>query len=111
MNVTEMIGQYDLLLTSQNDLSPDEKLSPKLVAQRLAAIERIIAAQDSVHALNMATVTGALDALGASLDGLQQVIQSNEAPKEFSVFAAQLATFSERSIPTGRAWTWLGFGN
>ena len=96
--VTEQIHRYDLLLQNQINLSDSEKKDAQRIAARFEAIERIIVAQEAVNALKSQTVLQTLENLSAALEGLKQVVTSNKDVTSFSVFVAQVVTFSQTSV-------------
>ena len=95
---TEQIDLYDTLLISELKLSAEEKARPGRISARLKAINNIIASQEALNALETQPVSQALDDLSAALENLRQVVNADGDPKTFSKFAAQLTTFSDRSV-------------
>jgi hypothetical protein len=95
---TEQIDQYDNLLRSELKLAADEKAQPARTAVRLKAIQKIIASQDALNALNAQPVSQALDDLSAALENLRQLVNSDGDPKKLASLAAQLTTFSDHSV-------------
>lgn len=98
MQVVERINLYNLLLKSELSLSEEEKKQQKRINARMVAIQEIINAQEAVDALNTLSLSQTVEALSETLDKLKKVVNSNQDPKEFSVFVAQLAEFSARSV-------------
>lgn len=98
MLLTERINLYDLLLRSERGLSKEEKKQQNRIKGRMAAIQEIIKTQEAIDALNTLSLSQTVEALSETLDKLKKVVNSNQDPKEFSAFVAQLAEFSERSV-------------
>lgn len=98
MQVTERINLYNLLLKSELNLSEIKKKEQKRISGRMKSIQNIIDAQEAVDALNTLSLSQTLNSLSETLDKLKKVVISNQDPRDFSIFVAQLTDFSARSV-------------
>jgi hypothetical protein len=95
LSLTNKIDAYDNLLTSQASLSARDKKKPELVSARLKAINEIIIANDALTALNSDLVITTLDDLSKALTKLENVVNSNNNPKDLAIFASEVSNFSD----------------
>jgi hypothetical protein len=94
---TERIHAYDLLLLLEKDLPEKERLDPKRVAARYAAILRIIEAQNAVEAMKEDEAAQALTALERALEALEAAATSGFKSGDFARAAAEISEFSRRA--------------
>lgn len=92
---TNKITLYDNILTAQKGLSPQDKKKPELIAARLKAINEIIIANDAIDALNSDLVITTLDDLSKALTKLENVVKSNNSPRDLAIFASEVSNFSD----------------
>jgi hypothetical protein len=94
---TERIHAYDQLLLLEKDLPEKERLDPKRVAARYAAIVRIIEAQNAVEAMKEDEAAEALTALERALEALEASATSGFKSGDFARAAAEISEFSRRA--------------
>ncbi len=97
--VTARIAAYKGILAAQLPLSNVDKGKPEHLEARIAAVEKIIEAQEALDKLSLGAALSTLQSMEEALDSLADLAKQESAPPDkFSVFLSRVTVFSERAV-------------